>query len=470
MPYILKLRYSTFLFLILLGCSNLYLNKIEGNKATEYDPTSPYFKINSYYKFNHNESPQLFITGEIVYSSLNFKNINNRYISDLSESLIIKNKGSDSLLINESNNFSLEADNIIESRSEKIYRFRKSFKVEPAEYQITYSLLDRATSKTSSHNIDLVIPSLTNERLILGDIQIYQKRKKNSSTEFIILSDREIQNKNDSLKFKYQVSSVPDATPINISGRIIKFESDTSIATSMSSLKPLNPLILKGINYSEYEEIHTFKRTLNNADNLDFEFGIPALSRGNYRIEIEGVTTNGISNNKEIDFSIKSSHFPAILSAKEKAKSIRYLITDNQYKELISIQNDTILDNTLDEFWIKEIGDPTIAKIMMNQYYSRVAEANRRYSNFKEGWKTDLGMVYILFGEPNRVQRNVNTLTWSYTDNLNDLERIYNFETPKQKNKFYPFDNYILIRSDDYFNIQYQQIQKWLNALIPIKI
>ena len=42
-----------------------------------------------------------------------------------------------------------------------------------------------------------------------------------------------------------------------------------------------------------------------------------------------------------------------------------------------------------------------------NQYFARVAEANRRYSFLKRaGWKTDRGRVFILYGEPNQIYQN----------------------------------------------------------------
>ena len=36
----------------------------------------------------------------------------------------------------------------------------------------------------------------------------------------------------------------------------------------------------------------------------------------------------------------------------------------------------------------------------MRRYYARVEEANLRFSAFKPGWKTDRGMVYVRYGEP----------------------------------------------------------------------
>jgi len=42
---------------------------------------------------------------------------------------------------------------------------------------------------------------------------------------------------------------------------------------------------------------------------------------------------------------------------------------------------------------------------LMNEYYRRVRYANEHFSGFLEGWKTDMGMIFILFGPPDDIER-----------------------------------------------------------------
>ena len=42
----------------------------------------------------------------------------------------------------------------------------------------------------------------------------------------------------------------------------------------------------------------------------------------------------------------------------------------------------------------------------MEEYYSRVAYSNENFNSWGQGWETDMGMVYILFGSPDEVQRS----------------------------------------------------------------
>jgi hypothetical protein len=42
----------------------------------------------------------------------------------------------------------------------------------------------------------------------------------------------------------------------------------------------------------------------------------------------------------------------------------------------------------------------------MDEYYTRVNYANVHFRGMREGWRTDMGMVYIIFGPPSDINRN----------------------------------------------------------------
>lgn len=43
---------------------------------------------------------------------------------------------------------------------------------------------------------------------------------------------------------------------------------------------------------------------------------------------------------------------------------------------------------------------------IMNVYFNRVAYANEHFTHYFKGWKSDMGMIYILFGPPSSVDRH----------------------------------------------------------------
>jgi hypothetical protein len=89
----------------------------------------------------------------------------------------------------------------------------------------------------------------------------------------------------------------------------------------------------------------------------------------------------------------------------------------------------------------------------MKTYFRRVEMANEFFTSYKEGWKTDRGMIYIIFGPPDEVYKFFDREVWKY-------DNIYNkvtFDFAKSATIFDP-DNYVLVRDDKYKDTWYEAI------------
>ena len=63
--------------------------------------------------------------------------------------------------------------------------------------------------------------------------------------------------------------------------------------------------------------------------------------------------------------------------------------------------------NRFKAFWKTKDPTPnTIENEVFNEYYRRISFSNEKFKTYMEGWKTDMGMVYILLGPPNNVERH----------------------------------------------------------------
>jgi GWxTD domain-containing protein len=59
------------------------------------------------------------------------------------------------------------------------------------------------------------------------------------------------------------------------------------------------------------------------------------------------------------------------------------------------------------EFWKRRDPNPnTPRNEKMEGYYARVEYANKHFKHYVEGWRTDMGMVYVRFGPPSNVDRH----------------------------------------------------------------
>lgn len=147
--------------------------------------------------------------------------------------------------------------------------------------------------------------------------------------------------------------------------------------------------------------------------------------------------------------------FPIISSAAQLIESTRYITNAKEHKELMySIDKKKALDN----FWLSVGGNANNAKALIREYYSRVQHANRLFSSYLEGWRTDRGMIYIIFGEPQSVYRSNDSEQWTYSTMVNSPDLVFTFKRVGD-----PFSNndYSLIRQLYYENAWYMSVDQW---------
>ena len=109
---------------------------------------------------------------------------------------------------------------------------------------------------------------------------------------------------------------------------------------------------------------------------------------------------------KNISFSKFKSGVSRYISNIDLAiKQMKYILNDDTYdKSNKKFRKDK--ETLFYSLW-KDM-DPTPEtdyNELMNEYYKRVSYANENFDGWKDGWETDRGMVYILFGPPDQVER-----------------------------------------------------------------
>ncbi len=83
-----------------------------------------------------------------------------------------------------------------------------------------------------------------------------------------------------------------------------------------------------------------------------------------------------------------------------------YITSRDRINELLKIEDQQKKYDRFMEFWKSKDPTPeTEENELMDEYYSRVEYANEHFATYQEGWKTDMGMVFIILGPPNNVER-----------------------------------------------------------------
>ncbi len=147
--------------------------------------------------------------------------------------------------------------------------------------------------------------------------------------------------------------------------------------------------------------------------------------------------------------------FPTIKNVREMASALRFITSKKEYEE---ITNHRQMKTAVDSFWLNTAGSKTRARELIKAYYNRVQNANMFFTSYKEGWKTDRGIIYMIFGPPNMVYKSADNEAWVYGEANNHLS--VNFVFDKAKSPFTD-NNYMLRRSPTYKNPWYRAVETW---------
>lgn len=148
------------------------------------------------------------------------------------------------------------------------------------------------------------------------------------------------------------------------------------------------------------------------------------------------------SGNKGICFRAEEN-YPKFSTLESLIGPLTYITTKNEYERLRNAQHDK---KAFDKIILGITGNAERAKIFMRNYFKRVETANHFFTSYKEGWKTDRGMLYIIFGEPNFVYKFSEREVWEYkTADGQDVK----FTFVRSSSLFDP-ENYVLARKRTY--------------------
>lgn len=154
--------------------------------------------------------------------------------------------------------------------------------------------------------------------------------------------------------------------------------------------------------------------------------------------------------------------FPEVRSPLALAQPLRYITTGEEYKSIITSSD---LKAASDRFWLNAGGRADRAKALIRIYYQRVQEANRQFTSYHEGWKTDRGMIYIIFGTPETVYRDGELERWIYS--ARGAMPGFSFDFNKIADPFTEND-FSLGRSLNYETLWFRAVESWRNGNVSL--
>lgn len=336
-----------------------------------------------------------------VFVQIPFKNIQkiqsgNDYKVSFFVEVTIKNvtSGNSTILKKEKKlSFPVTQNGANERSNSEIIQFTKN--IPPGDYRIDVTIYDEIAKTTmqksrqiSAQKYSLENPVSTSSLMLLADLE-------QQDSKFIItphLSDN--------------VSLFPNGffTFLQVYSSTIPYEVDIVSTVENQS----NSVVYT----SKRRTVSLQKQSTPLYEKIDLPKNIPA---GRYTLKIQllkKATSSSTQAKNEQLFSVSRSIYfersVAGLSVPDIAKAIRqlrYVGTSAEIDEIEKMPTEEARFAKFEEFWRRFDPTPsTNRNEAFEQFYSRVERANELFRSTGEGWLSDMGMVYIIFGPPTNTQ------------------------------------------------------------------
>lgn len=256
----------------------------------------------------------------------------------------------------------------------KSVELQKTYLLAPAKYRLEVLITDLKTQNRRKQVREIDMSTLNEGPWMLGDLYFVNDT----------LSNRDQGEMPEAVYIGFTASGVKGRYPFSYvlrsKEKILK-HAKFQVDLVKEKHEYMFPVKTSDLNYNQY--YLTLKAVV---DSIEYYRDIPL------RVQWRG--TNALIPNLE-----------------EAIKQMRYLshtgyFPSKAYRKILNAEGEVQKD-FFTETWKKIDPTPhTENNELMNEYYYRVNVANQRYSGHRDGWQSDRGMVYIIYGEPDAIEEH----------------------------------------------------------------
>ncbi len=163
--------------------------------------------------------------------------------------------------------------------------------------------------------------------------------------------------------------------------------------------------------------------------------------------------------------------FPRMNSALAMIEPLAYIANEDELNTMRTAPKPKV---ALDEFWIKCGGNVEKSRELIRIYYTRVQFANYYFTSYKEGWRTDRGMIYLIYGPPDKVYKTTEGENWGYRKPVIKsswgtryrVKEEYLFFTFRKKENIFSDNDFYLSRSETLVTFWDQAVAAWRKGIV----
>ena len=351
-----------------------------------YDHNGPkfFFDFSTLGKQQSSDYNQIEFYLEIVYDELQFLKVGDGYEASYEVSIIFKDDDGDQVdghILKETINVENYDDT---NRRDKFSKLDKTFELEPGEYEFSINLQDLESESSSKLEGKFKVKKYNEDKIDASEIVFIQNIKPDSTGN---------------LTYTPQVTNT------------FKGLVDTSMAYfEIYNPQNLDQVKIEYVIDGDKTKIKIKKEYTKKLDGyLTKEFipiPVDSLIHDKYKLEIKIQGKDDVKIEK--NFYARWRELPQSAKDLDTAiEQIKYISTKKEWQALKKAKGNKKLEE-YKKFWKRH--DPTPGTELneaMEAHYQRIDFANQNFSVMRrEGWKTDMGMIYILLGAPDDIDRN----------------------------------------------------------------
>ncbi|NPE28328.1 GWxTD domain-containing protein [Methanococcoides sp. SA1] len=369
------------LFVILIAVLQVFA--AFDNDRREAELAGPFFKYKILsYPIISRDSLNVTINIEVPYNEIQFVKDGDAFRGEYEATVLVLNMEKEHCY-SKTWNDTVIVDSYEETNSlKKFKRTDISFYILPSEINIKFGIMDLNSKKKKYITKKYDYNDYYKESIIISELKIneqYEEKKDSVTSEYDIFADSTSQDKKLYL-LNYQLLS----------------EGGLGKVTYM--ITDLDENIIFNETYDKlFSEGITDLRFLFDARNLYYK---------EYILQVKvNLGENTVKRTKK--FQIRWSGMNLYIRDLQSAIEQLIYVTDSKTMKKLRKAKGEEQKNLFLEFWKTKDPTPgTIRNELLNEYYSRIRFAEVHFKGHRTGWRSDMGMIYILFGSPDNVERH----------------------------------------------------------------
>lgn len=383
-----KLPSSVLLAVLFALITNLSYAQLRDNSLNNYSNVREVFYMDPlvFYSGKDSNAGRLDLYVEVPYERIQFKknSSNKDFVASITYNIKVTDAANQTV-INESysDQLTVPVANAKTYKDDSKY-YVQSFSIKPGNYNAEVIFKDNNAKSEITKDKKFKVGEISSTEVYTSNLMIVSNYEVEAGGKKKITPS--VNNNLGVLKEFYVFYEVynPDTAAVTVNYSYLLSDNKTNPVTLLTKLYTLNPGINKII-----EKISTEKITIG-------DFSLALKDNGTGKI----IEAKNISN-RWTDIPVSIKDIDVAIS------QLQYIATSEEMDELRNAKTNADKEKKFIEFWKKKDPSPaTPRNEMMIEYYNRIRIANEKFSHYNEGWRTDMGMVFIIYGNPSNIDRH----------------------------------------------------------------